>query len=115
MTIPSATLTTCASGISFFISSACLSIFRPITAPVTPPATAPIIAPNAVLPATLPTTAPAAAPPAVPITAPFCVLFMLLQPVAISEKQIDPINNCFDRVFIYYFVVQQQVAKYHAA
>jgi len=40
---------------------------------------------------------------------------MLLQPVAISEKQIDPINNCFDRVFIYFFVVQQQVAKYHAA
>lgn len=39
-----------ASGIFFFISSACLSIWRPIMAPAKPPPTAPMMAPGTVLP-----------------------------------------------------------------
>jgi len=79
-TIPSPSRITSAFGMEFLISSACLSILRPIYAPAVPPTAPPIIAPTAVFPTFFPIIAPMVPPAAEPITVPFCVLVAFAQP-----------------------------------
>ncbi|MCG6190940.1 MULTISPECIES: hypothetical protein [Maribellus] len=82
--MPSPTRSTFTSGTVWLISSACLSICRPITAPEAPPTAASVIDFNALLSEARLITGPAESLATVPSKVPFVVLSHMAQPVKIK-------------------------------